>query len=135
MTDEEVVAASRRYTVFGRVNPEQKALLIKQFKLDGKTVAMTGDGVNDILAMKEADCAVAMGAGSQASKSVAHLVLFDSKFSSMPSVVAEGRRVVNKHTKLIKPVSDENDDDHIHHASHDLSGQGISFRAAQSVSD
>ena len=95
MTDEEVVAASRRYTVFGRVNPEQKALLIKQFKLDGKTVAMTGDGVNDILAMKEADCAVAMGAGSQASKSVAHLVLFDSKFSSMPSVVAEGRRVVN----------------------------------------
>lgn len=95
MSDEEVIAASARYTVFGRVSPEQKALLIKQFKLQGKTVAMTGDGVNDILAMKEADCAVAMGAGSQASKSVAHLVLFDSRFSSMPSVVAEGRRVVN----------------------------------------
>lgn len=95
LTDDEVIEASSRYTVFGRVNPEQKALLIKQFKLQGHTVAMTGDGVNDILAMKEADCAVAMGSGSQASKSVAHLVLFDSKFSSMPSVVAEGRRVVN----------------------------------------
>lgn len=95
LTDDEVIVAAQKYTVFGRVSPEQKALLIKSFKKNGKTVAMTGDGVNDILAMKEADCAVAMAEGSQASKTVAHLVLLDSKFQSMPKVVAEGRRVVN----------------------------------------
>ena len=94
-TDEQVKDAAAKYTVFGRVTPEQKALLIKTFKQNKRTVAMTGDGVNDILAMKEADCAVAMAQGSQASKSVAHLVLMDSKFSSMPKVVGEGRRVVN----------------------------------------
>lgn len=95
LSDAEVVEAAGRYTVFGRVNPDQKALLIKTIKANGNTVAMTGDGVNDILAMKEADCAVAIAAGSEAARSVAHLVLMDSKFSSMPKVVREGRQVVN----------------------------------------
>ena len=95
LSDAEVIDAANKYTVFGRVNPDQKALLIKTIKSDGNTVAMTGDGVNDILAMKEADCAVAIAAGSEAARSVAHLVLMDSKFSSMPKVVREGRQVVN----------------------------------------
>ena len=95
MSDADVIAAAKEYTVFGRVNPDQKALLIKTIKANGNTVAMTGDGVNDILAMKEADCAVAIAAGSEAARSVAHLVLMDSKFSSMPKVVREGRQVVN----------------------------------------
>ncbi|MEG1609406.1 MAG: HAD-IC family P-type ATPase, partial [Clostridia bacterium] len=92
---DEVVDAARKYTVFGRVSPDQKATLVKAIKAAGNTVAMTGDGVNDILAMKEADCAVAIAAGSEAARSVAHLVLMDSKFSSMPKVVREGRQVVN----------------------------------------
>ena len=95
LSDAEVIEAAGEYTVFGRVNPDQKALLIKTIKTNGNTVAMTGDGVNDILAMKEADCAVAIAAGSEAARSVAHLVLMDSKFSSMPKVVREGRQVVN----------------------------------------
>jgi len=95
LSDAEVIEAAGKYTVFGRVNPDQKALLIKTIKSNGNTVAMTGDGVNDILAMKEADCAVAIAAGSEAARSVAHLVLMDSKFSSMPKVVREGRQVVN----------------------------------------
>jgi cation-transporting ATPase E len=95
MSDAEVIEAANRYTVFGRVKPDQKALLIKTIKTAGKTVGMTGDGVNDILAMKQADCAIAIAAGSEAARSVAHLVLIDSKFSSMPSVVKEGRKVVN----------------------------------------
>ncbi len=95
LSDAEVIEAASQYTVFGRVNPDQKALLIKTIKANGNTVAMTGDGVNDILAMKEADCAVAIAAGSEAARSVAHLVLMDSKFSSMPKVVREGRQVVN----------------------------------------
>jgi len=95
LSDAEVIEAAGEYTVFGRVNPDQKALLIKTIKANGNTVAMTGDGVNDILAMKEADCAVAIAAGSEAARSVAHLVLMDSKFSSMPKVVREGRQVVN----------------------------------------
>ena len=95
MSDADVIKAAGEYTVFGRVNPDQKALLIKTIKANGNTVAMTGDGVNDILAMKEADCAVAIAAGSEAARSVAHLVLMDSKFSSMPKVVREGRQVVN----------------------------------------
>ncbi|HPG92800.1 MAG TPA: HAD-IC family P-type ATPase [Clostridia bacterium] len=95
LSDEEVIEAVKSYTVFGRVTPEQKALIIKTLKEQGNTVAMTGDGVNDILAMKQADCAVAIAAGSDAAKSAAHLVLLDSKFSSMPDVVKEGRQVVN----------------------------------------
>ena len=95
MTDEEVTAAATCYTVFGRVSPEQKAVLVKALKSNGKTVAMMGDGVNDILAMKESDCAVSVGCGSDPAKTVAQIVLTDNQFSSMPKIVAEGRRVVN----------------------------------------
>lgn len=95
LSEEEVVAAASQYTIFGRVSPEQKAILVKTLKKQGKTVAMTGDGVNDILALKEADCSIAIASGSDAARSVSQLVLLDSNFSSMPSVVAEGRRVVN----------------------------------------
>ena len=84
-----------KYTIFGRVSPEQKATLIKALKTAGKTVSMTGDGVNDILAMKQADCSIAMASGAEAPRNVAHLVLLDSNFASMPAVVMEGRRVVN----------------------------------------
>ena len=91
----QVMEAADKYTIFGRVSPEQKAILVKTLKSQGKTVAMTGDGVNDILALKEADCSVAIAAGSDAARSVSQLVLLDSNFSSMPSVVSEGRRVVN----------------------------------------
>lgn len=83
------------YTVFGRVTPEQKRMFVKALKKRGKTVGMTGDGVNDILALRDADCSVAMASGSEAASNAAQLVLMDSDFSKMPSVVAEGRRVVN----------------------------------------
>jgi len=99
MSDQEIVEAADKYTVFGRVSPEQKALLIKSIKSKGHTVAMTGDGVNDILAMREADCSIAIASGSEAARNVAHLVLMDSRFSSMPDVVMEGRRVINNVTK------------------------------------
>ena len=95
MTDKEIVRIAARYTVFGRVSPQQKKILIETFKNNGKTVAMTGDGVNDILALKEADTSIAMASGSEAARNVSHLVLLDSNFSSMPKVVAEGRRVIN----------------------------------------
>ena len=95
MTDEEVIDAATKFTVFGRVKPEQKKLLVDALKKAGKTVAMTGDGVNDIPALKSADCSIAMASGNDAVKSVAQLVLVDSNFASMPKVVAEGRRVIN----------------------------------------
>ena len=95
LSNNEVMEAANKYSIFGRVSPEQKAILVKTLKSQGKTVAMTGDGVNDILALKEADCSIAIAAGSDAARSVSQLVLLDSNFSSMPSVVAEGRRVVN----------------------------------------
>ena len=85
----------KEYTVFGRVTPEQKAAIIKELKNSRETVAMTGDGVNDILAMKNADCSIAMANGASSAKNVAHLVLLDSNFSHMPEIVAEGRRVIN----------------------------------------
>lgn len=91
----EVDSIADKYTVFGRVTPEQKAQLVQSFKNQKKTVAMTGDGVNDILAMKKSDCAIAMANGTEATKAVAHAVLLDSNFSSMPSIVGEGRRVIN----------------------------------------
>ena len=94
-TEEEIRAAAAKYTVFGRVTPEMKKALVHQLKKDGHTVAMTGDGVNDVLAMREASCAVAMAGGAQAATQVAQLVLTESDFSAMPSIVAEGRRVVN----------------------------------------
>ena len=95
MTDEEIIDAANKFTVFGRVKPEQKKLLVTALKNSGKTVAMTGDGVNDIPALKTADCSIAMASGNDAVKSVAQLVLVDSNFASMPKVVAEGRRVIN----------------------------------------
>ncbi len=95
MTDEEIEVAVFEYTVFGRVTPSQKKLIVKTLKAAGRTVAMTGDGVNDIPALKEADCSVAMASGSEATRYVSHLVLMDSNFSSMPKVVKEGRRVIN----------------------------------------
>lgn len=94
-TDEEVIEAAEKYTIFGRVLPDQKLLLVKALKKNGHTVAMTGDGVNDVLALKEADCSVAMASGSDAAKNVSSLVLLDSNFASMPQVVAEGRRSIN----------------------------------------
>ena len=90
-----IYEAVDQYTVFGRVTPEQKRMFIKALKRHGKTVGMTGDGVNDILALRDADCSVAMASGSEAASNAAQLVLMDSDFSRMPSVVAEGRRVVN----------------------------------------
>lgn len=95
LSPQEVETIATEYTVFGRVSPDQKAILIRTLKRHGKTVAMTGDGVNDILAMKESDCSVAMASGSDAARSVAHLVLLDSNFANMPKVVLEGRRVIN----------------------------------------
>lgn len=95
LTEEQVLMAVDKYTIFGRVTPEQKCIIIKALKNKGHKVAMTGDGVNDILALKEADCSIAMASGSEAARHVSNLVLLDSNFSSMPSVVAEGRRVVN----------------------------------------
>ncbi len=95
LTDQEVYDCADKYTVFGRVSPEQKAILVKALKDNGHVTAMTGDGVNDILALKEADCAVTVASGSDAARSVSHLVLLDNNFNSMPKVVYEGRRVIN----------------------------------------
>ena len=95
LSDEEVVKVANQYTVFGRVSPEQKAILIKAIKADGHVTAMTGDGVNDILALKESDCAISVAAGSDAARNVSHLVLTDNNFNSLPKVVYEGRRVIN----------------------------------------
>lgn len=94
-TKEDIKAAVKKYTVFGRVVPEQKRDLVRALKAENKTVAMTGDGVNDILALNEADCSIAMASGSEACANAAKLVLLDSDFRKMPSVVNEGRRVVN----------------------------------------
>ena len=94
-SDEEIIKAASEYTVFGRVTPDQKRLLIRSMKKSGHTVAMTGDGVNDVLALKDADCSIAMASGSEAAANVSDLVLLDSDFSGMPHVVAEGRRVIN----------------------------------------
>lgn len=95
LSDDEVYEAANKYTVFGRVKPHQKQIIVKSLKSQKHTVAMTGDGVNDILALKEADCSIAMASGNDAVRSVAKLVLLDSNFSSLPKVVSEGRRVIN----------------------------------------
>ena len=95
LTELEVENVAGQYTVFGRVTPEQKAILVRTIKKKGNTVAMTGDGVNDILALKEADCAVSVASGSEAARNVSHLVLMDNNFLNLPSVVFEGRRVIN----------------------------------------
>lgn len=95
MSVEQVRSIASDYVVFGRVTPEQKEALIEGLKDAGNTVAMTGDGVNDILALKKADCSIAMASGSDAAKYVSQLVMMDSNFASLPNVVAEGRRVIN----------------------------------------
>ncbi len=95
LTNEQVADAANKYTVFGRVSPEQKALLVRSMRKYGSTVAMTGDGVNDILAMKESDCSISLAGGSEAARKVSHLILLNDSFSALPKVVSEGRRVVN----------------------------------------
>lgn len=94
-TDEELYDAAKKYSIFGRVTPLQKKKLIEILKEQGHTVSMTGDGVNDVLALKESDCGIVMASGSSAAKNVAQLILLDSNFDSMPKVVAEGRRCIN----------------------------------------
>ncbi|NLO63620.1 MAG: HAD-IC family P-type ATPase [Clostridiales bacterium] len=94
-TDEDINEAVGKYKVFGRVTPDQKLKIVKALKAQGKVVGMTGDGVNDVLALREADCSVAMASGSDAAKNVSQLVLLDNNFASMPKVVAEGRRSIN----------------------------------------
>jgi cation-transporting ATPase E len=99
LSKKEVVSAATKYTVFGRVTPEQKSLIVRALKASGERVAMTGDGVNDILAMKECDCSIAMASGSEATRSASSLIMLDNNFSSMPSIVSEGRRVINNISK------------------------------------
>lgn len=99
LSDEEVKKVALTHSVFGRVTPEQKCIIVKALKEAGKKVAMTGDGVNDILALKEADCSIAMASGSDATRSASNLVMLDSNFSSMPKIVREGRRVINNISK------------------------------------
>lgn len=94
-SEEEVKDAAERYTVFGRVTPVQKKQLVQAMKEKGHTVAMTGDGINDVLALKEADCSIAMASGSDAARNISQLVLLNSNFDSMPRVVGEGRRSIN----------------------------------------
>ncbi len=93
--DEDVPSLVDKYTVFGRVSPEQKGKLIEALQNDGHKVAMTGDGVNDIIALKTADCSIAMASGSSAARNVANIVSMDNDFSKLPAVVGEGRRVIN----------------------------------------
>lgn len=99
MTDAALAQAAETYTVFGRVTPEQKKVLIAALQKQGHRVAMTGDGVNDLLAMRQADCSAAMGNGSDAAKQTAQLVLLDSDFAVLRDVISEGRRVINNLTK------------------------------------
>ena len=94
-TEEDIQKAVEEYSVFGRVTPQQKKEMVLALKSQGHTVAMTGDGVNDVLALKEADCSIAMAQGSDAAKNIANVVLLDSNFASMPHIVNQGRRVVN----------------------------------------
>lgn len=94
-TPEALKQAAMTYHVFGRVTPQQKRELVQALRLAGHTVAMTGDGVNDVLALREADCSVAMASGSDAARNVAEVVLVDNDFAHMPAVVAEGRRSIN----------------------------------------
>ncbi len=92
---QEVAQLANKFTVFGRVTPEQKHIIIKTLKTQGNVVAMTGDGVNDTLALKEANCSIAMADGSEVARNISHLVLLESNFSALPSIVNEGRQIVN----------------------------------------
>ena len=95
MSLQEVAQIANKFTVFGRVTPEQKHTIIRTLKTQGNTVAMTGDGVNDTLALKEANCSIAMADGSEVARNISHLVLMESNFSALPSIVKEGRQIVN----------------------------------------
>ncbi len=95
MSLKEVAQIADKFTVFGRVTPEQKHMLIKTLKTQGNVVAMTGDGVNDTLALKEANCSIAMADGSEVARNISHLVLMESNFSALPAIVKEGRQIVN----------------------------------------
>lgn len=99
-SDDEVRQAVQTHTVFGRVTPQQKKLLVQELQANGRTVAMTGDGVNDVLALREADVSIAMAEGDGATRQISNLVLLDSDFTTLPEVVFEGRRVVNNVTKV-----------------------------------
>ena len=99
-TGEKLARAAARYTVFGRVSPEQKRELVRAFQAQGHRVAMTGDGVNDILAMRKADCSIAMAHGSEAARQAAQVVLLDDDFTVLPQILMEGRRVVNNMTRV-----------------------------------
>lgn len=98
--EEDTRAAVTQYTVFGRVSPKQKQILVNELQSQGHTVAMTGDGVNDVLALREADCSIAMAEGDSATRQISNLVLLDSDFTTLPDVLFEGRRVVNNVTKV-----------------------------------
>ncbi len=95
MSLQEVAQIADKFTVFGRVTPEQKHTIIKTLKIHGNVVAMTGDGVNDTLALKEANCSIAMADGSEVARNISHLVLMESNFSALPAIVKEGRQIVN----------------------------------------
>ena len=95
LTDQQVKEAATKYSVFGRVTPNQKLLIVEALKEAGHTVAMTGDGVNDVMALKEADCSIAMESGSDAARNASQIVLLDSNFAHMPAIVAEGRKTIN----------------------------------------
>ena len=99
-TEDELLRAAQQYTVFGRVSPEQKRQLVQAFQDQGHRVAMTGDGVNDILAMRKADCSIAMAHGSEAARQAAQVVLLDDDFTVLPQILMEGRRVVNNMTRV-----------------------------------
>ena len=99
LPDEEIKEAVEKYTIFGRVSPQQKKLMITTLQENEHTVAMTGDGVNDILAIKKADCSIAMGSGSDAARQAAQVVLLDSNFSHLNDIVSEGRRDINNITR------------------------------------
>lgn len=99
-TDDGIKQAALKYRIFGRVTPNQKKQLVKALKAQGHTVGMTGDGVNDVLALREADCSIAIGAGSDAARQISQLVLLNSDFSSLPEVVMEGRRVISNITRV-----------------------------------
>ena len=95
LTDDELAAIANEYSIFGRVTPEQKVLIVKTLKAKGHTVAMTGDGVNDTLALKESNCAISVADGSEVAKKVSQIILMNSDFSSLPAIVSEGRRCIN----------------------------------------
>lgn len=99
-SEQEITRAAAKYAVFGRVSPEQKRSLVRAFQAQGHRVAMTGDGVNDILAMRAADCSIAMAHGSEAARQAAQVVLLDSDFTVLPGILLEGRRVVNNMTRV-----------------------------------